>query len=728
MDYIAPASPEPSQNMQSVFRYAKKKDSLLSSPNVQPTFETFSIIMEPLANHAEIDKDDIYVDMPRLEDIIPEPDYESDLDDEDDEDDPDLNGDDFGNGPDSPVQEETQLPSDQETLPRSTQLPPSGPPKGYEYSKFEPKDHHKSRRDIFTAPSYSEAVAALTDLGTILRPKRDTGAGYKDPELDLWTRARLEGMQAMLRLFVGERSLTYMHWGPSAYQAAITMGHGRHCARRLRELCRAYIADRTVLPVNPYGDWNESMLVDKNLCNEISIYLLSIGNEISAKKIVDFLRTEEIKAKYGIEKEISHKTACRYLHTLGYRYKATPKGQYADGHEREDVVLYRQNIFLPQWRRIQERMASWDEKLIESIPRGSGRRVITWFHDESIFYAHDRRKKGWYHKDAPAKPYTKGEGASLMVADFVSADFGWLRSPDGKESARRLFKPGKNHDGYFSNEDIQNQAQVAMDILTKYYPQFDHVFVYDNATTHLKRAEDALSAHRMPKNIPKPGTNWGIEVIKRDPITGKPVCKPDGSAEKIKIQMKATQLPNGEVQQLYFPEGHPRAGVFKGMAIILQERGYGNMSKKLAECKNFQCKAGTKDCCCRRMLYNEPDFANVDSILQMICSARGFQVLFLPKFHCELNFIEQCWGQAKSIYRTYPVSSREDHLEANTITALESIPLSMMRKFANRSLRFMNAYDNGLNGRQAAWASRKYKGHRVLPEGIMKELEEKGIF
>ena len=53
--------------------------------------------------------------------------------------------------------------------------------------------------------------------------------------------------------------------------------------------------------------------------------------------------------------------------------------------------------------------------------------VIVWFHDETIFYAHDRRKKGWYHKDAPAKPYTKGEGATVMVANFVSAKFGWNR-------------------------------------------------------------------------------------------------------------------------------------------------------------------------------------------------------------------------------------------------------------------------------------------------------------
>jgi hypothetical protein len=128
-----------------------------------------------------------------------------------------------------------------------------------------------------------------------------------------------------------------------------------------------------------------------------------------------------------------------------------------------------------------------------------------------------------------------------MVADFVSADFGWLRSPDGKHSARRLLKPGKNRDGYFSNEEIQEQVQAAMDILREFYPQFDHVFIYDNAPTHLKQAEDALSARPMPKNIPKEGTNWGVEVTKRDPATGKLVCKPNGTPEKIKICMKDAQ-------------------------------------------------------------------------------------------------------------------------------------------------------------------------------------------
>jgi hypothetical protein len=165
------------------------------------------------------------------------------------------------------------------------------------------------------------------------------------------------------------------------------------------------------------------------------------------------------------------------------------------------VVFYQNQTFLPQWRNIEHLMFNWGGNgLLEFGPRLPGRQVIAWFHDKSIFYAHDRRRKVWHHKDALAKPYAKREGVSMMVADYVSTDFGWLQSPDGKKSAQRTLKPGKNKEGYYTNEDIQEQVQVAMDILKEFYPEFDHVLIYDNASTHLKRKEDALSALKMPKN------------------------------------------------------------------------------------------------------------------------------------------------------------------------------------------------------------------------------------
>ena len=90
-----------------------------------------------------------------------------------------------------------------------------------------------------------------------------------------------------------------------------------------------------------------------------------------------------------------------------------------------------------------------------------------------------------------------------MVADFISADYGWLRSPDGKKSARVLIRPGARRDGYFTNDDIIAQATKAMDILKEHYPDEDHVFVYDNATTHLKRARGLRHSRRISS-----GTLW----------------------------------------------------------------------------------------------------------------------------------------------------------------------------------------------------------------------------
>lgn len=37
------------------------------------------------------------------------------------------------------------------------------------------------------------------------------------------------------------------------------------------------------------------------------------------------------------------------------------------------------------------------------------------------------------------------------------------------------------------------------------------------------------------------------------------------------------------------------------------------------------------------------------------------------------------------------------------------------RRFANRSARFIDSYAQGLSGAEAAWANRRYHGHRTLP-------------
>ena len=70
-----------------------------------------------------------------------------------------------------------------------------------------------------------------------------------------------------------------------------------------------------------------------------------------------------------------------------------------------------------------------------------------------------------------------------------------------------------------------------MDILEKYFLEDKDVLLFDNATTHQKQADDALSAMKMSKFIPKEGKNWGVEttVLGAD---GKSTYGPDGKILK----------------------------------------------------------------------------------------------------------------------------------------------------------------------------------------------------
>ena len=173
------------------------------------------------------------------------------------------------------------------------------------------------------------------------------------------------------------------------------------------------------------------MLIDEDLVSDINLYLQELGsNGILAQKIVDFLAQDDIQEKHGISKKISERTAHCDLNRLGFHWSSPKKGQYANGHKHEDVIWYCNNKFLSQWREISSWMHGWTKENLPEGPLSPGWIVIVWFHDESIFYAHDHRKQAWYHKDASAKPYAKGDGASFMVADYVSADFGWLQSLD----------------------------------------------------------------------------------------------------------------------------------------------------------------------------------------------------------------------------------------------------------------------------------------------------------
>lgn len=54
---------------------------------------------------------------------------------------------------------------------------------------------------------------------------------------------------------------------------------------------------------------------------------------------------------------------------------------------------------------------------------------------------------------------------------------------------------------------------------------------------------------------------------------------------------------------------------------------------------------------------------------------------------------------------------------------LDACPSEVIRRFINRSWRFMSAYRKGLTGNAAAWAIQKQSKHRVVSERAMMSIE-----
>ena len=160
--------------------------------------------------------------------------------------------------------------------------------------------------------------------------------------------------------------------------------------------------------------------------------------------------------------------------------------------------------------------------------------------------------------------------------------------------------------------------------------------------------------------------------------------------------MRSGTLPTGEPQSFYFPETHPSMpGWFKGMEQILRERGLWPEDGLPAQCSDFKCPPNRVDCCCRRALFVQPDFADQRSQLQELIERHGHLCDFYPKYHCELNFIEQYWGAAKARYRVAPRAKTLQQMEDTVKECLDSVPLHQIRRSV-LILFFLFAFPNSL--------------------------------
>ncbi|KAI5823804.1 hypothetical protein K523DRAFT_210212, partial [Schizophyllum commune Tattone D] len=284
------------------------------------------------------------------------------------------------------------------------------------------------------------------------------------------------------------------------------------------------------------------------------------GEFIKARDVCEIVASKEMQdvfRKAGICKpSITERTARRWLNKLSWRYQRKRNGMYIDGHERPDVVEAREK-FVQRWKEYEKRFVHFDNDgnplpPPPGFPVPGGRfRLIPVTHDESTFYQNDTRRVYWQHTSTRAAPQPKGEGQSIMVSDFLTSEWGRLRS-DTDGEARVIFKAGKNRDGWFTAVELIAQVDRAIDIFEGRVNGFAQgLFLFDNAPSHQKRAADALSARKMPKGPSEGWTHNNSGCRMRDGYYGQQKTR----------------------QPLYFPDDHPTMpGWFKGMEQIIRER------------------------------------------------------------------------------------------------------------------------------------------------------------
>jgi hypothetical protein len=126
-----------------------------------------------------------------------------------------------------------------------------------------------------------------------------------------------------------------------------------------------------------------------------------------------------------------------------------------------------------------------------------------------------------------------------------------------------------------------------------------------------------------------------FEVSPRHNLMTLPSILSEGPSKTFKghSQFHAQLTPSlrGSYKQVPTPHGglvRPSMGHLRGMAVILEERGY-SVKDLRAECKGFNAHLN---------LTAAAASSSTNPILQMLklfltCRSRGFQVIFLPKFH-----------------------------------------------------------------------------------------------
>jgi hypothetical protein len=413
------------------------------------------------------------------------------------------------------------------------------------------------------------------------------------------------------------------------------------------------------------------------------------------------------------------------------------------------------------------------------------REHVMVFQDESIFHTNEYRRRSWLVRDQqPIRKKGNGRvvhvsdfisetiGRIKLSEDQISEQLtrpAELRLPAFE--ARKITYPGKGFDAWWDLAQLISQVGHTIKVFGHTHPDRVAIFVFDRSSAHEGFAENALNIHNM--NVNPAGKQRRL----RDTVI--PLSNPDPAPgeEDTRGQVQKMCFPD------HHPDPELR-GKQKGIRVVLQERksiwdklttackergtkvvgkctscaksqSHKDAERRVtfAEAAGQESAASAEDtivsnsvtppasddkwCCMQRVLSLQEDFRTERPLIQTLIEDAGHICLFLPRFHCELNPIEMLWGYGKHrtcipharVAHTLPwLSGYRNLADGRFVTAKALIPQCLdscepitIRRFFQKSWRYIDAYRKGLNAQQAALANKKYKSHRKvgLPSDII---------
>lgn len=289
---------------------------------------------------------------------------------------------------------------------------------------------------------------------------------------------RARAIECQLRLVIrnGRTSI-----GASKISAEAHFLSVKHGSRQLRAWTRRWVAQR-VLPTSKRGMHTKmySLFNDPQIITELRAFLRSNKWAMNPEKLSQFTQQKLVPSvadaylRHIIKDEmpkglkrymevvlfprihlkvgrgVSISTARRWMRREGFRFLSYKKGLYYDGHDRDDVVDYRQKSFLPEMERHKRRLVQYivgsvEHEHLYQPDNYVERRLVLCAHDEMTAQAHDGKAKSWVLDDQHALR-KKGVGRGIHQSDIICSTVGWL------PEASQTLEYGKNYEGYWTGE------------------------------------------------------------------------------------------------------------------------------------------------------------------------------------------------------------------------------------------------------------------------------------